>query len=108
MGVRPPADDDGEAELIEFGIAALEPKLSESDLTYPATTADVQRALGDVDVEYDAAGNSVALSTVLERAEQDHFDSERELLNALHPVFEDLRNNSSSGVLGWLRSLFRR
>lgn len=106
MGVRPPADDGSDPEPIEFGIAALDAQLSETSLEFPATRAEVEAALGDIDVEYDASGNAVSLSRALEMAETDEFESERDLLNALHPVFEDLRRNSGPGLLGWVRSLF--
>lgn len=105
MGMRPPSGD-SDPELVEFGIAALAAEVSESDLSFPATRQDVENALGDIRIEYDATGNSISLSRALDRAEQTSFDSERDLLNALHPVFEDLRNTSGPGLVGWLRSLF--
>jgi len=105
MGVRPPANGGGEAELIEFGIAALDARLEDVDLSFPATREEVLAALGDDAIEYDAAGHTVALSTALERTDQTEFSSERDLLNALHPVFEDLRTSTAPGLLGWLRSL---
>lgn len=106
MGVRPPAGDSGDAELIEFGIAALDAKLDDTTLEFPATTEDVLDALGNQDIEYDAAGHTIDLATALERSDTTEFDSKRELLNALHPVFEDLRSSTTPGILGWLRNLF--
>lgn len=106
MGVRPPTDDSGDAELIEFGIAALDADIGDADLTFPATREDILDALGNQAVEYDAAGHTVDLATALERTEETEFDSKRDLLNALHPVFEDLRASATPGFLGWLRNLF--
>jgi hypothetical protein len=106
MGVRPPAGGDGEAELIEFGIAALDAELSDRDVSFPATQEELLSEIGDIDIEYDASGSSVRFSRALERTDQSTFDSERELLNALHPVFEDLRQRGSPGLIGWLRSVF--
>jgi hypothetical protein len=106
MGMRPPAGDDSEPESIEFGIAALDARVSEASLDFPATRSEVEAALGDIDVEYDASGNAVSLSRALEMAETEEFESERALLNALHPVFEELRQHSGPGFLGWVRSLF--
>lgn len=106
MGMRPPGGGTGEPEPIEFGIAALDEELSERDVSFPATREEVLSELGNIDVEYDASGNSITLSRALERTDQSSFESERDLLNALHPVFEDLRKRGSPGIFGWLRSLF--
>lgn len=106
MGMRPPAGGDDEPELIEFGIAALDAELTDRDVSFPATRDELLTELGDIDVEYDASGNSIRLSRALERTEQSTYESERDLMNALHPVFEDLRERGSPGLLGWLRSVF--
>lgn len=106
MGMRPPASGNDEPELIEFGIAALDAELTEQDVSFPAEREELVTELGDIDIEYDASGNSIRLSRALERIDQSTFESERDLLNALHPVFEDLRKRGSPGLLGWLRSLF--
>lgn len=105
MGVRPPPSDGDEPDLVEFGIAALDAELSEADLDFPATAAEVRAALGGTEVEYDPAGHTVTLGEVLDRVETGRFETEQELLEALHPVFEDLRANRSPGIIGWLRSL---
>lgn len=106
MGVRPPSTDDSEAELIEFGIAALDARLTDADIEFPATTEEVIAAVGDQPIEYDASGNTIDLARALDRTDRESFDSEQDLLNALHPVFEDLRNSAAPGLLGWIRSLF--
>lgn len=104
--MRPPGGSDSEPDLIEFGIAALDAELSEGEVSFPATDEELLSELGDIDVEYDASGNSIRLSRALERTEKSSFESERDLLNALHPVFEDLRERGRPGLLGWLRSVF--
>jgi hypothetical protein len=107
MGVQPPAGDDEVAEEtgVDFGIAAVDARLSGSDVTFPATGRAVVRALGDPSIPYAPGGNTVPLSEVVERTETEQFETRQEFLNALHPVFEELRTSRGSGVVGWLRSL---
>ena len=106
MGVRPPQNDDGDApEAVTFGIAALDGHLDRADLSYPVTGDEVVEALGDPTVPYDASGNDVRLSEALEEMHFERFETEQELLNALHPVFESYRERGPSGVVGRLRSL---
>jgi len=106
MGVRPPTDDDGfdDGDVVTFGIAAVDARLKQADLTFPATAAEVVEALDDPDIEYGPQGRSVALSTALENVPQDRFERRQELMNALHPVFEEYRAGSG-GVVSWLRSV---
>lgn len=106
MGVRPPRNDtDDEPATVTFGIASLDALLEETDLAFPASRSEVITALGDPDVPYDASGNAVSLSTALDEAPTDRFESEQELLNALHPVFETYRENTGSGLIAQLRSM---
>ncbi|MDQ2055192.1 MULTISPECIES: hypothetical protein [Halobellus] len=104
MAVRPPQQGDDEPDSLEFGIAALTPYLSESDLTFPATADEVVRALNDPAIPYDANGNTVALSEALASVGTSQFDSKRELLDALHPVLEEYRA-SGGGIFSQLRAL---
>ncbi len=105
MAVRPPQDDDEEPETLAFGIAALNARLDRADLEWPASDREVLAALDDPSIPYDAAGNDVALETVLDRVPVTEYESETELLNALHPVFEEYRENSTRSVIGQLRAL---
>jgi len=106
MGMRPPPSDDGdEPETVTFGIAALDARLEESEIRYPTDAASVVSELGDPEVPYDANGSAVALSEALEETHVERFETEQELLNALHPVFERYRERSAGGVLAQLRSL---
>ena len=105
MAVRPPQDDDEEPETLAFGIAALDARLDGADVDWPASDDEVLEALGNPSIPYDASGNDVALSTVLDRVPVREYDSETELLNALHPVFEEYRENSTRSVIGQLRAL---
>ncbi|MFB6120169.1 MAG: hypothetical protein ABEJ68_03520 [Halobacteriaceae archaeon] len=105
MGVRPPASDDSEVGGVEFGIADVERHLSGADISYPASATDVVEATGDPEVGYGPDGQSVPLSTVVERTDRTEFSSRQDLLNALHPVMEDLRTSRGSGVLAWVRSV---
>jgi len=106
MGVRPPTNDsDDEPDVIEFGIAALDARLENRDVSFPTTAADLEAAHGDVRVAVDPAGNRITLREALAECETSSFDSQQELLNALHPVFERQRERRSGGVLGKLRAL---
>jgi hypothetical protein len=104
MAVRPPQQGGDEPDSLEFGIAALTPHISDSDLTFPATSEEVVRALGDPEIPYDASGNTVPLSQVLSAVGTSRFETERELLDALHPVFEEHRA-SAGGLFSQLRAL---
>jgi hypothetical protein len=105
MAARPPQNDNEEPETLAFGIAALDARLDEVEVDWPATDDDLVRTLGDPSIPYDASGSEVALSDVLDRVPAREYESELELLNALHPVFEEYRENSTRSVLGQIRSL---
>lgn len=106
MGMRPPQDDDEEPDSLAFGIAALDERLDRAELAFPADAEEIVSALDDPDIPYDPAGHSVALSTALDQIGQDRFDAEDELLDTLHPVFEERRRSAPTGLLDRLRSLF--
>jgi len=109
MGVRPPADDgEREEEAVTFGIAALDAHVRETELMFPADADEVIETLGDPEIECDPAGNTVALSTVLAEVEAETFERRRDLMNALHPVFERRRQSGNGGVFGWVRSVIGR
>ena len=106
MGLRPPPSDDGdEPDVVTFGIAALDARLSEAEVRYPTDAGTLVRELGDPEVPYDANGSSVQLSEALEETHVERFETEQELLNALHPVFERYRERSAGGILAQLRGL---
>ncbi|MBX0323125.1 hypothetical protein EGH21_08805 [Halomicroarcula sp. F13] len=105
MGVRPPADDSDEPDVIEFGIAALDARLSEIAIEYPADARTVRERAGHVEVPYDATGHSVTVADALDEADVREFENEQELLNALHPVFERKREATGTSLLSQLRSL---
>lgn len=105
MGVRPPQNNDDEPESIEFGIAAVDERLRRSELSFPASREEVDRELGDREIPYDVHGNTVPLAEALEETDCDSFRSRQELMNELHPVFEEYRIHRSSGVFAQVRSL---
>jgi len=106
MGVRPPANDtDDEPDVVEFGIAALDARLDDRDVSFPASAADLEATHGDVRVSVDPAGHEITLREALAECESARFDSRQDLLNALHPVFERKREKYSGGMLGKLRAL---
>lgn len=105
MGVRPPdAGSDPEPEVIEFGIAAVDARLDETELSFPATADTVAKALGETEIPYDAHGRSIPIETALEETGKTEFTDRNELLNALHFVFEE-RRERSLGFIDRLRSL---
>jgi len=105
MGVRPPQQDDDDPDAIEFGIAALDARVSEANVSFPADDDAVVSALGETDIPYNAAGNTVAIREAIDRSGKEYFESEQELLNALHPVFEDMRESASNSILLQLKAL---
>ena len=105
MAARPPSNDtDDEPEIVEFGIAALDARVKEWELSFPVTATDLAETHGDLTVAVDPAGHEMTLRTALVQCDRESFDTRQELLNALHPVFEDKRE-SGGGILGRLRAL---
>jgi hypothetical protein len=106
MGARPPQRNSSAPDTIEFGIAALSARLDAARVQFPATEEEIVRAVDDTEIPCDASGTTVELEAVLDEVSRDRFDSEIQLLNLLHPVFEERRLSSSGGVVGRLRRLF--
>ncbi|GAB6861442.1 hypothetical protein ACFR97_06335 [Haloplanus litoreus] len=105
MAARPPQQDTSSPDSVEFGIAALVGYLDQTAVEYPATRDEIVGALGDPEVPYDASGNTVALSEAMDSLPKRTFDSESELLDLLHPVFEEYRVSTGGSLLGRLRSV---
>jgi hypothetical protein len=106
MGVRPPQQsDDDEPEIVAFGIAALDAHLEDSDLVFPKTQGELLAELGNPEIPYDAAGDTISLERALDDTHLQRFETRQELLNALHPVFEARRERARDSVLGRLRSM---
>lgn len=106
MGVQPPSDDiDDGPDVVEFGIAALDARISEASVSFPIDAETLRDEYGDITVPIDAAGTEIRLADALDATDRDAFDSERDLLNALHPVFEARRERSSRSILAQLRAL---
>lgn len=106
MGVQPPSDGvDETPDVVEFGIAALDAKLEARDVSFPTDSDRLVRDHGDLAVPVDAAGHEVTLEEALSKADREHFESEQELLDVLHPVFEAEREAVSRSLLAQLRAL---
>lgn len=106
MGVRPPSNDiEEEPDVVEFGIAALDARMEDADVSFPVTADDLAAQYGATEIPFDAAGNSVTLADALADADRDRFESRQDLLNGLHPVFERKREATSTSLLAQLRSL---
>lgn len=104
MAVRPPQGD-GDPEMLEFGIAALNARIDRAEVEFPATRRELIDQLGDPEIPVDGGSRSVALSTALSEVGRERFETETELLDLLHPVFERIREEGSAGVVGRLRAL---
>lgn len=100
-----PPGDRSDPELVEFGIPVLDDRLAESDLTFPADREAVEAALGEAEVPYDAHGNAVTVAEALAEVDRETFETEHELLDALHPVLESRRRGTRVGWLATLRSM---
>ncbi|MFB6080807.1 MAG: hypothetical protein ABEJ81_07410 [Haloferacaceae archaeon] len=105
MAVRPPQNGESEPEVIEFGIAALAPRIDRADVDFPATTDELVRATGNPEVPYDAGGNAVSLNEALDALPEDRFESKSDLLDRLHPVFEERRERAASSIVAQIRAL---
>ncbi|MXR41646.1 hypothetical protein GRX01_09890 [Halobaculum sp. WSA2] len=105
MAARPPQGDTEEPESIEFGIAALDARLDRAGVQFPATTEELIASMGNTGVPYDAAGNTLDLAEVLRELPEERFETERDLLNRLHPIFEDRRRSGAGSLLGRVRSI---
>lgn len=105
MGVQPPTNDADEPAAIEFGIAAMDAQLGPDAVEYPATKAEVVDRIGHIEVPYDPAGHTMTVADALERTAAATFENEQELLNTLHPVFEQQREATTNSLLTQLRAL---
>ena len=104
MAARPPpTGGDDEPNLVEFGIVALEPKLDERDVSFPASAAELADH-SDIQVAVGPTGHELAFGEALSRCDREQFESKTELLDCLHPVFEAERQARSGGVIGRIRS----
>jgi hypothetical protein len=74
-------------------------------VAFPADKDSIVAALGNRKIPYNATGNKVAIDEAIDRTGKESFETEQELLNALHPVFEEMRESASSSVLMQLRAL---
>jgi len=105
MGVRPPPSnsDDG-PDVIEFGIAEVTAEIDDAELSFPATSDEIVRALSDPRIDYDASGHAVPLSEAVSELDRDRFEDEQAFLNALHPVFEEYRTSRTPSVIERVRA----
>jgi len=104
MAVRPPSGDTDEPEAIEFGIAALDARIDEANVEFPATDEEILGAVNSTTVPYDPAGHTLDLSTALADLPATRFDSKTELLEELYPVFER-RRRAGAGLVERVRGL---
>ena len=104
--MRPPRNDSSEPDTLEFGIAALNARIDESGAQFPATAEEVLESVQSTDIPYDGSGNTISLREVLEEVGKSEFDNQTELLNAVHPIFEDKRANAAPGFVERIRNVF--
>lgn len=105
MGARPPQNDTSEPEVIEFGIAALSARIDAADVEFPTTSRALVATVDDTAIPIDGSGNTMELQAALEELPRDEFTKESELLELLHPVFEEHRKKSGESFVGRLRTL---
>jgi hypothetical protein len=106
MGVQPPSDDiDDGPDVVEFGIAALDARISDLAIEFPVETDTLTSQYGDIAIPIDAAGTELTLREALDEVPREQFENEQDLLNTLHPVFEARREQSSRSIIAQLRSL---
>ncbi|MXR52693.1 hypothetical protein GRX03_13895 [Halovenus sp. WSH3] len=104
MAARPPSNDlDDEPDTVEFGIVALEARVDDRGVSFPISAGELEAAHGDLRLAVDPSGAKITLAEALAACEQERFESKQDLLNAMHPVFEEKR--SSTGLIGRLRAL---
>jgi hypothetical protein len=104
MAARPPSNDlDDEPDTVEFGIVALEARVDDRDVSFPVSASELRSAHGDLRLAVGPSGREISLADAIAACNQDSFESKQELLNAMHPVFENER--SATGILGRLRAL---
>lgn len=105
MGTRLPQSDSPDYETTEFGIAALDAHLDDADITYPIEAKELVSALDNPEIAIDVQGHATTLSEIVEQSERRRFESEQDVLNGLHPVFEAKRESSTRSVIESLRSI---
>lgn len=105
MAVRPPQDDSPEPDQVAFGIAALAARLDDAEIEFPASREEIVRAIDDPEVPYDMSGNTLDVSEALAELPRETFTNRTELLDLLHPVFEQRRAAGTGTVLDRLRDL---
>lgn len=105
MGVRPPQADTGTSEVVEFGIPVLTDRLDDANIQFPATTEEILEGLDAPSIPIDASGHSIHLSEAMQSIDQEEFESKQDLLNQLHPIFEEYRESVSRGLLGSIMDL---
>ncbi len=104
MAAPPPQNDDTEPDVVAFGIAAVDEALEGAGIVFPTTLEALRNDVGDREIPYDTRGRTIRFDSALAELDQEEFDTRRELLNALHPVFESKRSNG--GIGDWLRAFF--
>jgi hypothetical protein len=104
--MRPPQNESSEPDTIEFGIAALNARIDDSGVSFPATAGEVVESVQTADIPYDGSGNTIHLGEVLSQAGQQEFDNQTELLNTVHPIFEEKRANSAPGFIERIKNAF--
>lgn len=105
MAIRPPQTDSADPTAVTFGIAAVDERLSEADVSFPTTADRLVSELDDPAIPYDAAGNELPLSEALDELSRTDYDSKAELLNLLHPVFERYRDRAAASLFTRIRLL---
>lgn len=105
MAARPPTGGGSDPDAIEFGIAVLGERLDRAGVRFPATTTELIESMDNTEVAYDASGNTLDVAAELRDLPVEHFDTKRDVLNRLHPIFEERRRSGAGSLLGRVRTL---
>jgi len=105
MGVRTPRWEDDDHDVGEFGIVALDSAWKKRSSPIPLRVRNSSTRSATRRFQSTPHGHIIALSTAIDRAGSDAFESEPALPNKLHPVFKAQRVETSIGVLGSLRAM---
>jgi hypothetical protein len=106
MAARPPSNDiDDEPDATEFGIVALDAAVDDWDVSFPITRRELADSYGEKRLAVGPSGHEVSLDSILADCPRETFERKQDLLNELHPIFEERRERISGSILSRLRAM---
>lgn len=92
--------------MATYGTAAVRELIDDADEEYPISVDRLVREHALANVDIDPKGNSIMLGELLGSADVTEFTSEDDLDRKLGPVFERLREERHTSLLGRLIRVF--